>query len=339
MSYSPTLFDLWKALRRVLLDVNAAVPCAEGIDVGELPPGPLRSMVLELLDSKEPVSEDIGELWVEGRKCELRFLRLASIELGIEFGTLVSLSDEQLEARLQTGKPECGGQVLEVLRKDYPAFVAEVVRHLPEQDAQRDESVTDDGESEYIFRRDGDGWFIRAFGEQGHFSQSAGFDRLARLVRAGGRPVAMTNLIAGRGVKKPTAAADAAAAELTPNNSTSAPLVDEEAIQKIGKKVKELNDAIKEAEHEGDVTLAEVYRKELGDLVGYLKAATQPSGKTRKFRTEIDRLRPAIHQSINRACQQLRNAGMTTTANHFEVSIRSEGDSFIYSPSPPIPWQ
>ena len=211
---------------------------------------------------------------------------------------------------------------------------------LPEHPQSKNAAQSQaDSELEFVFRQQGTNWYIKAFGEQGHFSQSAGFERLARLVRAGGRPVAMTNLIAGRGVKKPTAAADAAAAELTPNNSTSAPLVDEEAIRKIGEKVKKLNDAIKEAEHEGDVTLAEVYRKELGDLVGYLKAATQPSGKTRKFRTEIDRLRPAIHQSINRACQQLRNAGMTTTANHFEVSIRSEGDSFIYSPSPPIPWQ
>ena len=335
MSYSPTLLDLWRALRRVLLDVNAALLCAEGVDAGELPPGPLRSRLIELLDSNESVSENIGRLWVEGRECELRFLRLVSIELGIEFGTLVSLSDEQLEARLQTVKPECGGQVLEVLRGDYPAFATELVRHLPEQGTQ----VTDDGESEYIFRRDGDGWFIRAFGVEGHFRRLVGFEYLERLIKAAGQLVPMNELVAAAATRKRVSAADAAAAGLASDGTSFEPLVDEQAVEALKKEIEETVAVIRQAERVGDVTQAEIYRNQLAKLEGQYKAVTRPGGKLRGFRTEIDRLRPMIHDSIRTACDKLRSVGMKETAAHFEVSIRAEGDSFIYSPSPPILWQ
>jgi hypothetical protein len=133
--------------------------------------------------------------------------------------------------------------------------------------------------------------------------------------------------------------ADAAAAGLTSERSSSAPLVDEQGVKDIEEKVKEYEQGIAEAERCGDVTMANVYRNELAGLLEQKSSITMPSGKPRNFPTEIDRLRPAIHQSISRACQRLRNAGMKNTAAHFEVSIRAEGDGFIYSPSPPIRWQ
>jgi len=192
---------------------------------------------------------------------------------------------------------------------------------------------------EYVFRRDGDGWFIKAFGERGRFPGLVGLERLARLVRAAGRSVPMTELVSGGGPKKRVSVADAAAAGLTSERSSSAPLVDEQGVKDIEEKVKEYEQGIAEAERCGDVTMANVYRNELAGLLEQKSSITMPSGKPRNFPTEIDRLRPAIHQSISRACQRLRNAGMKNTAAHFEVSIRAEGDGFIYSPSPPIRWQ
>ena len=335
MSYSPTLLDLWRALRRVLLDVNAAVLRAESVDAGEVPPGPLRSRLIELLDTNGSVSENIGRLWVEGRECELRFLRLVSIELGIEFGTLVSLSDEQLEARLQTVKPECGGQVLEVLRGDYPAFATELVRHLPEQGTQ----VTDDGESEYIFRRDGDGWFIRAFGVEGHFRRLVGFEYLERLIKAAGQPVPMTELVAAAATRKRVSAADAAAAGLSADGTSFEPLVDEQAVEALKKEIEETVAVIRQAERVGDVTQAEIYRNQLVKLEGQYKAVTRPGGKPRQFATGTDRLRARIHRAITTACKKLRAAGMSKTAEHFELCVSSCGNSFIYSSNPPIFWQ
>jgi hypothetical protein len=192
---------------------------------------------------------------------------------------------------------------------------------------------------EYVFRRDGDGWFIKAFGERGHFPGLVGLERLARLVKAAGRPVPMTELVSGGDPKKRVSATEAAAAGLASDGTSFEPLVDEQAVEALKKEIKETAVAICQAEKVGDVTQAEIYRNQLAKLEGQYKAVTRPGGKPRKFRTEIDRLRPAIHQSISRACQRLRKAGMKNTAAHFEVSYRAEGNGFIYSPSPPIRWQ
>jgi len=192
---------------------------------------------------------------------------------------------------------------------------------------------------EYVFRRDGDGWFIKAFCERGHFPGLVGLERLARLVKAAGRPVPMTELVSGGNPKKRLSATEAAAAGLSADGTSFEPLVDEQAVEALKKEIEETVAVIRQAERVGDVTQAEIYRNQLAKLEGQYKAVTRPGGKPRKFRTEIDRLRPAIYQSISRACQRLRKAGMKNTADHFEVSIRAEGDGFIYSPSPPIRWQ
>jgi hypothetical protein len=192
---------------------------------------------------------------------------------------------------------------------------------------------------EYVFRRDGGGWFIKGFGERGHFPGLVGLERLARLVKAAGRPVPMTELVSGGGPKKRVSVAEASAAGLAADGTSFEPLADEQAIKALEKEIEETVAVIRQAERVGDVTQAEIYRNQLAKLEGQYKAVTRPGGKLRGFRTEIDRLRPMIHDSIRTACDKLRSVGMKETAAHFEVSIRAEGDSFIYSPSPPILWQ
>jgi len=209
----------------------------------------------------------------------------------------------------------------------------------PPEQPQSKNAAQSHSEPEFVFRRDGDGWFIKAFGEQGYLGHLVGFERLARLVHAAGQPVPMTELASGRVPKNHVSSAEAAAAGLSTEPPSAAPLVDEKGIEDINRKISECQQGIKEAEECGDATLAEVYRKEEAYWLEQKRAATLPGGKPRSFPTEIDRLRPMIHDSLARAYEKLRAAGLKQTANHFEMSIRAEGGYFIYSPCPPIPWQ
>jgi hypothetical protein len=126
-----SLVNLWRALRSALLNVDAAVLLAEGVDVQQIPGGPLRAKMLEMQERGEPIPETVRQLWREGHMCELRFLRLVAIELGVGLDALAALSDKQLVAKLQAVQPDCGHAVWQALQKSYPAFSAEMSKFLP----------------------------------------------------------------------------------------------------------------------------------------------------------------------------------------------------------------
>jgi len=186
--------------------------------------------------------------------------------------------------------------------------------------------------SEFVFRRDGDGWFIRAFGKEGHFKDRKGFAYLAVLIERAGKPVPIVELIErveGSPLKKEC---------WQSVKGTFQQILDDQALQDILRRVKELDEAIEDATRRQDITEAEVFRRERDWLLEQYSATRARNGKSRNFPTLTNKMSSAISQALRRARDTLREAGMDELADHLKAFSKANEDSYIYSPSPDIPW-
>ncbi|GAB6187538.1 hypothetical protein JCM17478_30400 [Thermopirellula anaerolimosa] len=223
-----------------------------------------------------------------------------------------------------------------------PLDGAEEVRETPQGPAAPQSAAVLEGdaairrpEPEFVFRRNGGGWFIRAFGKQGYFGNLRGFEHIAKLLEAPGKRVPMTHLAGGQ--CGTTTTADAAEEGLHAEGVPQ-PMIDEQAQQDIKRELKRLQEEIADAESEGDVVAVQDSRAKLNQLLEQYKDTRKPGGETKNFPTPVDRMRSQITKALNRVYKQLHQAGLKQLADHLRVSISAQGDSFIYSPTPSIPW-
>lgn len=186
-------------------------------------------------------------------------------------------------------------------------------------------------EPEFCLRRDGDGWFIRAFGKEGHFKDRKGFAYLAVLIERAGEAVPMRELIASAEGHSPDP-------KRTPLAESWQPVLDREAKKSLKDHLVKLTADIKQAEERGDVTLAEMLRKEFREVTNHLRVDTTPTGKSRQFARSVDKMRSQITNALSRAYQILHDGNMPELADHLKVCISCQGDAFIYLSSPPLPW-
>lgn len=186
--------------------------------------------------------------------------------------------------------------------------------------------------AEYVFRRDGDGWFVRAFGKEGHFQNLKGFEYIAKLLACPHKPVPMVELI-GSGDANATATLRAVVTTDVPQA-----VLDTQGRRSLETQLRQLVEEIEAAEKHGDSTLAELYRKEFQTISEQLGKDTTPKGQPRNFATNVDKLRARIANALRRAYDVLRNGEMRDLANHLETSIDAQGDCFVYSPSPQPTW-
>lgn len=186
-------------------------------------------------------------------------------------------------------------------------------------------------EPEFCLRRDGDGWFIRAFGKEGHFKNRKGFHYIALLIERAGKPVPMAEFIAKAEGHSPDP-------KRTPLAESWQPVLDREAKQSLKDHLVKLTADIKQAEERGDFTSADVLRKEFERLSGYLLADTQPNGKAKSFSTTSKRMAEAVRKAISRVCDALRQSGFDKLADHFEAYISAEEFSYVYRPPASVTW-
>ncbi|MBC7352469.1 MAG: hypothetical protein H5U08_08940 [Thermogutta sp.] len=186
-------------------------------------------------------------------------------------------------------------------------------------------------EPDFCFRRDGDGWFIRAFGKEGHFKNRKGFHYIALLIERAGKPVPMAEFIAKAEGHSPDP-------KRTPLAESWQPVLDREAKQSLKDHLVKLTADIKQAEERGDFTSADVLRKEFERLSGYLLADTQPNGKAKSFSTTSKRMAEAVRKAISRVCDALRQSGFDKLADHFEAYISAEEFSYVYRPPASVTW-
>lgn len=197
---------------------------------------------------------------------------------------------------------------------------------------------------EFVFLREGCTWFIRAFGEQGHFKNLKGFECIAKLLACPDKVVPMEEFEGtGRGSTRPAksdlpdelANADGLNVGLSPQPQ---PVLDEEAMRSIKEEIDELNDEIEEAQRCNDFLRAENARARMDELLEQYLKDTRPNGQSKTFRSDIDTWRAKIWNNIRYACGILEKGAMPKTADHFLASISAAGGGYVYRPSPPILW-
>jgi hypothetical protein len=184
-------------------------------------------------------------------------------------------------------------------------------------------------ETEVAFMRDGDGYFIRGFGESGHVTRLRGFDIIARLVRTPSVPVPMLELFGGaldKGI-----AADQRSRQET---------LDSQAVKDIRNRLAELRADYDKAEAKNNTVEMTSAETQIEELKSRLLADTGLAGRSRDMNSDNDRLRPTIYGNLKRAYQKLLSTKppMVQLANYFEQTISSRGGAFIYSPGTPIDW-
>jgi len=198
-------------------------------------------------------------------------------------------------------------------------------------------------EGEFVFARDGDGWRIRAFGEEGHFKNLKGLEYVARLIERPGQRVPLEQLEGGG--KGPTTDAESslmtefADAEGLDRDMSDQAVLDDEARRDIEKALEDLEDEIREAEHWNDLGRAETAKAKRQVLLEHYRRSTRPNGQSRRFDSDRDKQRVRIWNAIKYSCKTLKEHCMPQTADHFLISISANNGGYLYQPAPPVFWE
>jgi len=190
-----------------------------------------------------------------------------------------------------------------------------------------------------VFRPDGDGYYLQAFGEKGHVSATGtkGLHDIFRLIQKPLQRIPMPELAGG--------------IALDPKHDTwgsSQPAFDEAAHSAILDKISELNWII---ENPPSIEELQSAQDHLDELNAYLKKGHIPKslidgaakGAVRNLNSGNDKLRSRISSRISAACEKLTNykpVSFPKTASHFRSQIHAvDGYFFHYAPSPIMNWR
>ncbi len=175
---------------------------------------------------------------------------------------------------------------------------------------------------EYVFARQGDGWYIRGFGESGFVRNLKGFANLARLIRSPGEPVSMREL---------TGMQDDA--RLNADRQTPQPALDEQSLREIRDELAERQADLQEAKDENNTVEADLAQADTDRLKESLGSALGKGGKVRDLNNPNEQMRPTILTNLRRAYKRLKESSMTMLAEHFESSVTSESGACVYRPA------
>ena len=173
---------------------------------------------------------------------------------------------------------------------------------------------------EFEFRRDGDGYTIRGFGEGGHVDEMVGFEYILRILQSPEKRISMAELVG----TDDRIEADARSRQ---------PAFDKDAKRKLAEELKRLRAALSAAKENNDIGEQERLQLEIEQLTDLANASFGIRGKDRDLNNPIDKLRPRIHVAISRACKKLEAREMPKLSEHFNLSFPSESGFFVYRPA------
>jgi hypothetical protein len=174
-----------------------------------------------------------------------------------------------------------------------------------------------------VLRREGDVWYIAAFGEEARVKHCRGLEYIAALIDAAGQPRHVAELL-GREPRAETGGVQLVA--------------DQAALAEYRRELREHDAEIARAEASGDATGAALLAKEREQLLARLRADLGRGGRARQFVSTYAQQLAAVRKALSRAYDALRAAGLSKTAEHFAAFIACHGGSYTYLPSPPVPW-
>lgn len=208
-----------------------------------------------------------------------------------------------------------------VLRNDLPRTLDDyhAVGERDEEDSEqaKPESI----EAEFVFRPDGDGYFIKGLGESGNFSArgAKGLRDLFRLVQSPGVPVPMLEFDAGPGVRQAEG-----------DGRSIQPVADGETFKQLATERRQLKADIEAAESNME---RDELQEKLSKLESAAKAMTGLNGNPRDINNLLDKLRPKLLKRISAAVNKLREASLTKLADHFDWAVSSESGCMVYRPA------
>jgi hypothetical protein len=200
----------------------------------------------------------------------------------------------------------------------------------PKQHSQVNKETEEDrpgGKAEFAFQPDGDGYFIRGFGEHGHVTAKGarGLHDIFRLVQQLNVPVPMLELDAGAGSNR-----------LDGDSHSQQPVADSKTRRDITAKRTQLRADIENAD--SDLERDEL-RAELETLEAEAKKMFALRGKARDLNNPNDGLRAKLLARKKRACKTMKDSGLSKLAEYLDSSIVSAGACLVYrSATPNITW-
>lgn len=183
------------------------------------------------------------------------------------------------------------------------------------------------GQTEFAFQPDGDGYFISGFNKKGHFTakRAKGLHDIFRLVQTPGDPVPMLELDAGVGT-----------IQLEGDSKSRQPVANSETRQDITAKRAQLLADIAKAKTDFE---RDELREELETLETAVMTLFGLAGKARDLNNPINRLRAKLLARKKTACKSLKEGGLAALAEHLDLTIGAEGNCLVYrSTAPNIAW-
>jgi hypothetical protein len=195
---------------------------------------------------------------------------------------------------------------------------------------------------EFAYWPDGDGYFIRAFGESGNLSaeRAKGLHQIFRLIQSPSTSVKKAVLInCNLSVRPHKGRQELGLASLVGehNSNEEASLQlgwsqqdvqDPEGLKRLGEEYSELKNRLDRANNEGNTVDADIASQELKAVTEQIQAAVGIRGRSRQLKSRSDNERSKINSSLKTAYTKLRNAGLVRTAQHFEACIGADGIGF-----------
>ena len=172
-------------------------------------------------------------------------------------------------------------------------------------------------EPQFIFRPDGNGFYLEGFGERGHFKSLKGLADLWRLVQSPGVGVVMLELDAGMGTKRAVG-----------DGQSRQPIIEADELRLLNTARKRYQAEVDDAEND---TERRDSQEMLNKCIEAIRAMTGNKGKPRDLNNPNDRLRPKIDGRIKTACNAVQIT-CPKLAEHFAATCSADGPCYVYSP-------
>lgn len=191
-------------------------------------------------------------------------------------------------------------------------------------------------DAEFVFRPDGNGYFIRGLGEEGHVTAKGakGLHDIFRVIQSPGVPVPMLELDAGGGTVR-----------LEGDRHSKQLATHEMTLDEIRAKRNEFSQQIAESTDPNEQSELVGQLKDFEETVKGLFGKRGRTGKRtiRDLNNPNDKLRSRIHKRIRDACDSLENSkpkSFPKLAEHFRLTICAAGAGMRYSPGvPDMRWE
>lgn len=175
-----------------------------------------------------------------------------------------------------------------------------------------------------VFQRRGEFWQLSFDGDTKYLKDSVGLGYIARLLMEPHREVPAVTLLAARAGIDPLV-----------TSGSSGELLDDQARDEYGRRYRELQEELHEANENNDLGQIEKFEGEMEQLTNELASATGLGGRSRE-RTDIEKVRKSVSMAVSRDIERIGKQH-ETLGRHLLASIQS-GLTFQYAPECDPSW-